>query len=158
MFPEYTLKNNGVTIATAITALQLKAGTAGPIEILRASCSQIGTVTSAQVSIALLRKTAAATVTIAVAGTHLVKTNPIAPTANAELSTTATGITATGEGTNGDIDVQRGFNVMQGFEWLPSPEERIIIPAAGFFAMTFFGTVPSATWYCDITFRELRGS
>lgn len=157
MFPEYILKNNGVTIATAITALQLKAGTNGPIEILRAACSQIGTVTSAQVAIALLRKTAAATVTAAVAGTTLVKTSPLNPTADAALGTTSSGITATGEGTDGEIDIQRGVNVMQGFEWLPSPEERIVVPQGGFFALKFLSAPPSATWYAEIVFRELRG-
>lgn len=157
MFPEYTLQNNGVTIATAITALQLKAGTNGPIELLRAWATQANNTTSAQCSIALVRKTAAATVTTAVAGTHLTKLNPAHPTADASLGTSATGITATAEGTDGDIVTAEGINVLSGWVWVPVPEERIIVPQGGIIALKFLDAPSSSKWYCGIRFRELRG-
>jgi hypothetical protein len=155
--PVYYLKNNGVTIATAITVLQLLAGSGGPVEVLRASLSQSTSTTSAQVAAGLIRKSAAATVTAAVAGTTLLKGNPVAPASNATLSTSGTGITATVEGTNGELTTQRGFNVLNGYEWLPTPEERVLAPQAGILGLTFFGTPPSATWYGEIVYRELRG-
>jgi hypothetical protein len=155
--PCYVLTNNGVSISTAITAIQLKCGTNGPAEILRASLSQSTSTTSAQTSGMLVRKSAAATVTIAVAGTNLAKLNPVAPTSDASLGTSATGFTASGEGTNTDQTVKRGFNALNGMEWLPTPEERMMIPQGGIVGLTFLTAPPSATWLAELAFRELRG-
>ena len=155
---EYILTNNGVSISTAITAIQLKAGTNGPIEILRCSLTQSTSTTSSQVLAGLIRKSAAATVTTATAGTHLLKGNPINPTSDASLGTSATGITATAEGTNGELAITRGFNILNGWEWLPTPEERIWVPQGGIIALTFLSAPPSATWTAQIHFRELRAS
>jgi len=155
--PVYTLKNNGVSISTAITVLQLLAGTAGPVEVLRASLTQATSTTSTQVQAGVIRKSAAATVTAATAGTTLLKQNPVAPTSNANLGVTATGITATAEGTNGERTSERGFNILNGYEYLSTPEERILAPQAGILALTFLTAPPSATWLGEICFRELRG-
>jgi hypothetical protein len=156
---EYILTNGGVgvTISTAITAIQLKAGINGPVEILRFSLTQSSSTTSAQVLAGLVRKTAAATVTAATAGTHLLKGNPANPTSDASLGTSATGYTASAEGTNGEIPVLRGFNVLNGLEWLPTPEERIVVPQGGIIGVTFLSVPPSATWVATMAFRELRG-
>lgn len=155
--PVYVLTNNGVTISTAISALQLQPGTAGPAEVLRAALTQSTSTTSTQLAAALIRKSGAATVTTAVAGTHLKKMNPASPTSNAILGTAATGVTATAEGTNTDLTVQRGLNILNGWEWLPTPEERFVVPQSGFAAVTFLSAPPSATWFADLVFRELRG-
>lgn len=158
VFPVYTLRNNGVTISTAITILQLQAGTAGPIELLRASLSQQAVVASTQIACRIVRKTGGATVTAAVAGTTLNKNNPIMPASNANLGTSNTGITASAEGTDGEIDIERGFNVLTGFEWLASDAEQIIVPQGGIIALKFSVAPPSATWYAEFVFREYRGS
>lgn len=155
-YPEYILTNNGVTIATAITSLQLKAGSANAIEILRVWATQASNTTSAQTSCALLRKTAAATVTAASAGTTLTKQKAVTGTATAELGTAATGITATAEGTDGEILHVEGFNILSGFTYLPVPEERVIVPAGGIVALKFMDAPASSKWYCGIHFRELR--
>lgn len=155
--PCYVLANNGVSISTAISALQLKPGTNGPVELLRASFTQSTSTTSTQLAAGVIRKSAAATVTLAVAGTHLKKMNPAAPTSDASLGTTATGITASAEGTNSDLTIQRGLNILNGWEWLPTAEERMIVPQSGFVALTFLSAPPSATWFAELAFRELRG-
>lgn len=155
-FPVYILRHSA-TISTAISALQLKAGTNGPIELLRAALSQGSSNASAQCAAGLVRCSAGATVTTAVAGTHLFKANPLAPTADAALGTSSTGVTATAEGTETDTALVRGFNVLNGFEWLPTPEERIIVPQGGIIKLKFLLAPPSATWYSEIVFRELRG-
>lgn len=156
MFPVYTLRHSA-TISTAISALQLKAGTNGAIEILRASLSQGSSNASAQCAAGLVRCSAAATVTTAVAGTHLFKNNPVWPTSDLSLGTSATGVTASAEGTETDTPTARGFNVLNGYEWLPTPEERIIVPQGGIIKLKFLVAPPSATWYSEIVFRELRG-
>lgn len=151
----YVLRNGGATISTAITILQLKAGTNFPLEILRAALTQDSSTTSAQERFSLLRKSGAATVTAASAGTTLCKYNPAAPTSDVALGTTSTGITASSEGTDSDILVDRGFNVINGIEWLPTPEERIIVPVGGFLAMKFLTAPASHVWFAEIVFREL---
>lgn len=156
--PCYAVVNNGVSISTAITAVQFKAGTNGPGEILRASVSQGSTATSAQLAAGLVRKTAAATVTTGVAGTTVVKQNPINPTTDAALSTTGTGITASAEGTNGEQFITDGLNDLNGYIYLPAQEERPLIAQGGIVGVTFFTAPQSATRYARIAWRELRGS
>lgn len=156
--PCYVLKNNGVSISTAISPLQLKPGVNGPVEILRSSMTNGSVATSAQYAAVLVqRKSAAATVTTGVAGTTVLKQNPVNPTTDASLGTTATGITASGEGTNGEATITRGFNDLNGAEWLATPEERVIVAQSAFVAQTFLVAPQSATRYCEMAFRELRG-
>lgn len=151
----YVLRNGGVSISTAITVLQLKAGSNSPLLLLRAAITQAGATVSAQERISLVRKTAAATVTAASAGTTLVKYGTAAPTSDVSLGTSATGITASAEGTDGDVLLDRGFNVLNGFEWLPTPEERILVPVGGIVAMKFLSAPASQTWYAELVFMEL---
>jgi hypothetical protein len=155
--PCYAVVNNGVSISTAITPVQYKAGVNGPGEILRASVSQGSVTTSGQPAAALLRKTAGATVTTGVAGTTVVKQNPVNPTTDAALSTTGTGITASGEGTNGEQFVSDGFNDANGYVWLPAQEERMVVPQGGIVGLTFLTAPQSAIRYARIAWRELRG-
>lgn len=155
-FPAYILKNNGVSISTAITVQQLKAGVNGAIAILRHSLTQSGSVTSTQIDAMLVRKSAAATVTAAVAGTTLLKQNPVAPTTDASLGTSATGITASAEGTNGEQTLARGFNVLNGQETVYTPEERVIVPQGGIIGQTLL-TAFNTKWYAELVFMELRG-
>src|SRR5579859_2113828 len=86
------------TISTAITFIQLKAGANYGFEIMEAGLTQKGSTTSASESIALVRKTAAATVTTAAVGTHVFKTNTDEPTPDLSLGTAATGVIGTVEG------------------------------------------------------------
>ena len=156
--PAYAVVNNGVSISTAITAVQYKAGTNGAAEILRASATQGSVTTSGQPAVALVRKTAAATVTLGVAGTTVVKANPINPTTDAALATSGTGITATVEGTNGEQFISDGFNDANGYVYLPAQEERPLVPVSGIVGVTYLVAPQSATRYARIHWRELRGS
>lgn len=152
----FVLRNGGVSISTAITILQIKAAVSYPIEILRASLTQRGSTTSAQERVVLLFKSAGATVTAASAGTTLNSYSWAAVAPNATTGTSATGITATSEGTDGHVLVDRGFNVLNGFEWLPTPEERILFPSGQIFAMKFLNAPAAQTWYAEICFREFN--
>lgn len=156
-FPSYVMKNNGVSIATAVTVQQLKAGVNGALAILRHSLTQSGSVTSTQVASTLVRKSAAATVTAAVAGTTLLKQNPIQPTTDASLGVSATGITASAEGTDGEQTLSRGFNVLNGQETVYTPEERVIVPQGGIIAQKLLVAF-TTTWYAELVFMELRAS
>lgn len=156
-FPIYILKNNGVSIATAVTIQQLKAGVNGALAILRHSITQSGSVTSTQTASTLVRKSAGATVTTGVAGTTVLKQNPIQPTTDASLGTSATGITASAEGTDGEQTLMRGWNVLNGQETVYTPEERVIVPQGGIIAQKLLVAF-TTTYYAELVFAEMRAS
>jgi hypothetical protein len=146
-----------------VTMCQYKTGTNGAAEILRASLTQGSNTTSTQCLAQLNRKTTAATVTAATAGTNLFKQNGANPTTDATLSTSGTGITATVEGTNGEQPWIRGFNSLNGVEYLSSPEERIMVAQVSnatynIIGLTLTNTALSANWVADMKWRELRGA
>jgi hypothetical protein len=148
----YEVRNGGVSISTAITVIQIKAG-ASALEILRASIGQKGSTASAIERIGLVRKSAAATVTSATP----LKLRPGDPAALAVGGTTATGITATAEGTDTDVLVDECFNIANGtWAWLPTPEERLWVPQGGIVALKFLTAPAAQTWYASVKFRELQ--
>lgn len=156
-FAAYNLRNLGVAISTAITVAQLKAGVNGPLAILRHTVGQGSSVTSTQTASTLIRKSAAATVTAAAAGTTLTKQNPLSVASDASLGVSATGITATAEGTDGEQMTTRPWNVLNGQETVNTPEERDIIAQGGICAQKLLVAF-NATYYSELRFMELRGS
>lgn len=149
----YVVNLRNVSISTAITIAQIKAGATTPLELIRAQLSQRGSTTSAQERIAIVRKTVAATVTTF---TPLLL-DPGDTAAQAVGGASATGTQASGEGTDGDFLVDEGFNVLNGWLWLPTPEERIWVPATGIIALKF-PTAPAAqNWFAELYFREFKG-
>ncbi len=145
----YSVRFSG-TITTAKTLIQIKAASA--LEILRMSITQTSTETSDTAEAQILRKTVAATVT---SFTPLLwATNDQA--AKAVGGTAATGHTASAEGTDGDILVAEGFNVLAGWTWLPTPEERMSLESGEFIALKSAITIASSTLIGLIVFRELN--
>jgi len=149
----YTVRMPATTISTAITILQVKAGAATPLEILRWSLWQRGSVTSVQESVQMLRKSAAATVTSATPAPHATTGRA----ADAAGGTSATGYNASAEGTDSTVIDDMAFNVLSGIVWLPTPEERIWVPSGGFFALKFPNAPASQSWRASIVFREFPG-
>ena len=146
----YTVSNGGVITTGAVTMVQLKAGASHGIEILRVMVTQSLSETSTQERIQIVRKSAAATVTSA---TPLLM-NPGDGVADSVGGVAATGITATVEGTDGDILVDAGFNILNGFEWLPTPLETIVVEAAGIIGVKFPVAPASATFIATMYYRE----
>lgn len=136
-----------ITNAAADRALlQIRAPATIPLMIIRFSCGQTGSTTSAQNGIKISRKSSGATVTAAVIANDV---RPLATgdaASTVQVSTTATGYNASTAGTDSDVLVREGFNwVGSGYLWLPVPEERIYVPADGIIAFStlaaFTGTV-----------------
>lgn len=147
----YELRNGGVACSTASTILQIKAGSCA-LEILRASIGQRGSTTSTIERIGLVRKTVAATVS----STTPLKMTATDPAALAAGGTSATGITASAEGTDGDVLIDENFNIVNGtWTWLPTPEERIRVGAGGIIGLKFLTAPGSQTWYASVKWREL---
>lgn len=150
----YTVRHRA-TVSTAITILQVKAGAATPFEVLRAACNQDGAATSAVARIQLLRKTAAATVTTGVVGTHVFKNRPGDPTPDLSLGTTATGVLASGEGTDGDVLRDSGWNILSGWEIVRVHEGEFVVPAGGIVALKFATAPASASFNFELELKEL---
>lgn len=135
----YVARMSAVSVSTAITLVQVKAGTTCGLEIIRAWVGNTDSETSNQLQVQFLRKTAAATVTSFTPlkfGTNMAA-------ANAAGGTSATGHTATVEGTDGDILIADGFNVLNGWLYVPTPEERPQVPVSGIVAIKL-GSAPAA--------------
>ncbi len=145
----YVVRQNIATVTTAVTLLQLKAGAGNPLELLRASVTAEST-TSDEMVIQVLRKSATATVT---SFTPLLK-RPDMPVAAAAGGTAATGHTATVEGTDDDILYEESVNVLNGFVYVPVPEEREWVDVAGFLALKSAIAITSVTLRCVFVFGE----
>lgn len=146
----YTVNHNGIVVSTAITIIQYKAGAANCAAVVRFSISQGLSETSTMEQIQLLRKSAAATVT---SFTPL-ENQPDGVAAFGVGGTAATGITASVEGTDGDILVNEGFNILNGYTWVRSANNEIVIPAAGIIALKFPVAPASATWRATLVIEE----
>jgi tripartite-type tricarboxylate transporter receptor subunit TctC len=132
---------------------------ASVLAIIRMSCGQTSTTTSAQLSVRWgLKASAFGTFT---------STTP-APTAIGSVASAITGSTtnaASSSGTDsssngaGTLTVlgQEAFNNLNGWLWVPTPEERIIVGPDLTFVLQLQGT-PSALsgWSADLTFMELN--
>lgn len=147
----YTVQYGPATLATAITVIQIKAGATSPLEIISVRVTQNTSTASAWQRIQLIRKTAAATVTSFTP--ILMRTGDIA--ANAVGGAAATGVTATVEGTDGNIVVEDNFNLLSGWYYTPAVEERPLVAAGGIIGLKFPAAPASNTYTAMVTFREL---
>ena len=139
-------------VTGAITLVQLKAASTVVCQVVRAWCSQTNLTSSAMQQIEIVRKTAAATVT---SFTPLLM-QPGDAAAASVGGTAATGINATVEGTDGDILYPDAFNVLTGWLWVPTIEERIVVPPGGIIGVKLpVAPGSSMTTICGITFREI---
>ena len=109
--------------STAVTYIQVKVPATTAIDVTRAFAAQRSSTTSAMQQFSLLLKTAAATVT---------SQNPqilegSGPASLCVGGTAATGVNASVEGTDGATLYDDAPNVLNGWLYLPVPEERITI-------------------------------
>ena len=147
----YTAHINNVSVTGAITLVQVKAGTTSSCEILRAWCSQETLNASDQQPIEIIRKSVAATVT---SFTPLLL-RPGDAAADAVGGTAATGTDASAEGTDGDIVHLDAFNILNGWFYVPVPEERIIVPPAGIIGLKFPIAPSAMDVFAGIVWREI---
>lgn len=144
----YVIMRNRISTTTAITVLQMTNTTNHVSEIIRATGNQSSSTTSTSTALALLRKSVAATGTSAV--------TPVAMSEGHQSSGVTAGRDATGEGTDGNITFEEGFNIVgNGMLYLPVPEERELIGPSDVFAMKFT-VAPTGNWTNQIRYLEYR--
>lgn len=137
----------------AVTLLQFVPAAAIPVRLLAASITQSSSTTSAQIDAKVLRKTAAATVTIAVLNTDVRREDPGDAASSAQLGTALTGFLASAEGTDGEIIDEQGVNVLNGYYFEPQPERTPTVPGGGIIALKL-GTSFTGTLIAEMTVQE----
>lgn len=150
----YTLAMIRQQISTAITILQIKAGTQ-PLELIRAWIGQHTSSSTGQNQVSILRKSVGATVTAAILGTSLFKHgSTFQGASSATLSTTGTGVVATSEGTDSDEIISDAFNILNGFIWVPTQQSRIVLAPSDIIALKFVVAPQQQTYSASLTFTE----
>jgi len=141
-----------ITNPGAVTNLNLQAHATKPFVVVRCliELAQATIPTSANARLRLVCKTAAPTVTSIAASTFL-NHNPT----DSDAGLTA-GHTASAEGTDGDF-IERGWRSDIGFDWAPTPEEYIVVPAgtANGFGLKSNVAPPAGDYAFTITFHEI---
>jgi len=136
----------------AVTNLNLQAHATKPFVVVRVliELAQATIPTSANARVRLVRKTAAPTVTSIAASTFL---NHDPTDSDAGLTA---GHTASAVGTDGDF-IERGWRSDIGFDWAPTPEEYIVVPAgtANGFGVKSNVAPPAGNYAFTITFHEI---
>jgi hypothetical protein len=159
----YTVTMANQTIIADSEMITIRAATAyasraSVLQILRMSCGQTSTTTSAQLSVRWgLKASAFGTFT---------STTP-APTALGTVASAITGSTsnaASSAGTDASVNGagtltvlgQEAFNNLNGWLWVPVPEERIWIGPDLTFVLQLQGTPSALTgWSAMLTFAEM---
>jgi hypothetical protein len=152
-----------VTILADATLVLIHAeaswGTQGSLlEVLRATCGQRGASVSDQLGIMLGKKvTAFGTYASATPAPHAIggPASGIVGGTSGAAGTAGVDATVEGGGTFTPI-VNEGFNNLNGWIYVPVPEERILVGPGDAVALKLDGTPASlANWYATVTYREL---
>lgn len=148
----YTLIRAAITTSTAITVNQVLVPVVTAAEFTRVWANQSTVTTTNQTRLQLNRNSTACTVT-SVAAAPLGNGMQASKAVN---GTSATGITATIEGTTTATVWSEGFNIVNGILYLPVPEARYLIvgSAAGFVGVKFPSAPASADYTTGIEWLE----
>lgn len=151
---EFTARIAITNPVTARAMIQLLAGATQPLVLIDAQITQRDSATSAQLGVQLARMSAAATVTAMVLATHIPRMSLGDSQPLVQLGTSGTGHTGSTAGTQSDLLLEEGWNTLSGWFYMPVPEKRITVPAAGLVALILTGTVPAGVYTAAITFAE----
>ena len=160
----YTVSMSNQTIIASADLVILRTASAigtraSNIRLLRAWCAQGATETSEQLGIQLaLQASAFGTYTAATPAPHVIGGAASGITGSTSAAAASAGVDASANaaGTKTTI-IADGFNNLTGWLWVPTPEERILVPADTAVVLAMIGTATTLTnWYAGITFEELN--
>lgn len=131
---------------------------ASAIKVHRAWAGQVGIDTSDQIGILIGQKASAfGTYTSTAPNPHYLGggASGIAGGTSGAAATSGTDASAEGAGTVTPV-VQDVFNNLNGWLWVPTPEERIFVPTDTAIILKIVGTPASLTgWFAGMTFEEM---
>jgi hypothetical protein len=156
-----TMQNQTIIASSDMVIIRTASAAAtrgSTIRILRAWCSQNVTETSEQLGILLgLQASAFGTYTSTTPTPHFIggPASGIAGGTTGAAATAGTDASANAAGTKTPI-IYDGFNNLNGWLWVPVPEERIIVPTDTAIVLAMVGTATTLTnWNAGITYEEL---
>jgi hypothetical protein len=157
-----TMQNQTIIASSEMVTIRTAAAItsrASNIRILRAWCGQIETETSQQLGVMLaVQASAFGTFTSTTPTPHVAggAASGISGGTAQAAATSGTDSSANAAGTKTPI-IYDGFNNLNGWLWVPTPEERIIVPADTCIVLAMVGTATTLTgWSAGITFEELN--
>ena len=157
-----TMQNQTIIASADLVLIRTAAaiGTrASTIRILRAWCSQNATETSEQLGILLgLQASAFGTYTSTTPTPHMLggAASGISGGTSGAAATAGTDASANAAGTKTPV-IYDGFNNLNGWLWVPTPEERIIVPVDTAIVLAMVGTATAlGNWNAGITYEELN--
>lgn len=159
----YIVAMKNVTLATTPTAQTLvfiNVGTTVSLEFLRFSCGQSGTLTSANLTAQIVTQVTAfptLTSTAPVATSLIDQASKITGGTSGAAGTSGTNASAEGAGTK-TVLYSETFNLLNGWLYVPVPEERIVLSASGSSGLGLYLATAPATgtlWSAEVVFREV---
>jgi hypothetical protein len=163
MAREFVVSSAGITLANQAVTLVFINPAAAPnfnIEILRCWVGQSANATSAQQRVQLETQVTAFPTLVSATPAKLKRADPnvsIIVGGTAGAAGTA-GINASAEGAGGKTVIQEdAFNVLNGWLWVPTPAETIVMPAGSTSGFGMFFPVAAATltnWAFGVVYRE----
>jgi hypothetical protein len=156
----YILQGTNLTLANqAVTLAFINPGTTATLEILRVNVSQSSSTTSAQQRIQLNTQVTAFPTLVSATPAKTTTSDPSSAITGATTGAAGTcGVNASAEGAGTKTVLYPDvFNILNGWLWLPAPEERIVLPAGS--ASGFGVHLPAAAasltgWNVAIVYRE----
>jgi hypothetical protein len=162
MAREYTVGALNVTVTGAVDLAQtfVNPGTTASLEFLRAWASQAANATSAQQSVALRTQVTAFPTLTSATPRKLKLLDPVSQitgATNGAAGTAGVNASVAGAGTKSEV-VDDNFNVLNGWLWVPTPRETIVMNASAASGFGMYFPVQPATltsWSYGLTFAEL---
>jgi hypothetical protein len=152
--------NVTVTGAVDLAQVFVNPGTTLSLEFLRAWCSQAGSATSAQQTVALRTQVTAFPTLTSATPRKLKSGDPasaITGATNGAAGTSGVNASVAGAGAKSDV-IDDNFNVLNGWLWVPTPRETIMMNASAASGFGLYFPVQPGTltsWSAGLTFAEL---
>jgi len=159
----YTVTMENQTVVADATLVIVRAATAvtaraSLLEVLRVTVSQQGTATNQQLGVILgMKASAFGTYTAATPAPHAINGVASGITGSTSGAAAGAGTDASAEGAGTvTTTLTESFSVVNGWLWVPTPEERILIQPDTAFIVKLRGTPTTLTgWNATLTFREI---
>ena len=161
MAREYCLSVGGITLANAVVTLAfINPGTTQSIEILRCWVAQSANATSAQQRVQLVTQVTAFPTLTSTTPAKLKLIDPVSVIAGGTAGAAGTcGTNASAEGAGAKtVILNDAFNVLNGWLWVPTPNETIVMNASAASGFGVYFPVAAATltnWSVGVIYREL---
>jgi hypothetical protein len=161
MAREYSVSVGGVTLANAVVTLAFinPSATIG-FEILRCWIGQSANATSAQQRVQLVTQVTAFPTVTSTTPSKLKLADPVSGITGGTAGAAGTaGTNASAEGAGAKtVLLNDAFNVLNGWTWIPTPEERIALnagAASGFGLYLPVAALTLTNWSFGVIYREL---